>query len=143
MDKIEYSIGLLKRLACCEINNKPYVKLDDAEYIIRNCGVLDTEEKSKIKPIEGTIMDILDVRPGKWPEYYDDCDAQDYQEYFIKGTNIKLGFKYINGETGEWNFYCIVCDGYDMMDSYEAEEELIEHFEWLLTTEHDSWRYYD
>lgn len=89
------------------------------------------------------IAKVIDIRPGKWPEYYDECDAQDYQEYFIKGTSIKLGFKYIDGETGEKNFYCIVCDGYDMMDFYDSEEDLFKHFEWMLMNKDLIWRYYE
>lgn len=93
--------------------------------------------------MKNKIAKIIDIRPGTWPAYYDDCAAEDYQEYFIKGTNIKLGFKYIDGECGEQCFYCIVCDGYDQMDPFETEDELMEHFEWMLTTEHDGWRYYE
>ena len=89
------------------------------------------------------IFKLIDIRPGEWPSYYDDCDAKEYYEYFIKGTNIKLGFRYIDGETGEENFYCIVCDGYDQMDPYDSEAELFEHFEWMLMNEELIWRYYD
>lgn len=88
------------------------------------------------------IKKLIDVRPGKWPEYYDEHDVSDYNEYFIKGTNIKLGFKYINNETNEQCFYCIVCDGYGMMDPYDTEKELFEHFEWMLMDKELIWRYY-
>ena len=63
------------------------------------------------------VEKLIDIRPGVWPKYYDGNDARDYCEYFIKGTNIKLGFKYLDGETNEQCFYCIVCDGYNQLDS--------------------------
>lgn len=48
MNKIEYHIGLLKRLAAGSINGKPYVMLDDAEYIIRNSGLfVENDEESE------------------------------------------------------------------------------------------------
>lgn len=143
MDKIEYSIGLLKRLACGEINNKSYVMLDDAEYIIRNSGILDISENKFMKPIEGTIMDILDRRPATWPDYYDKCDAEEYHEWFIKGTNIKLGFDYIDGETGEHCWYKIVCDGYDQMDHYDTVEDFLKDIAWMLQNKDLIWRYYE
>lgn len=93
--------------------------------------------------MKNKIAKIIELRSGNWPEYYDDCVAEDYQEYFIKGTNIKLGFKYIDGETGEQLFYCIVCDGYDQMDPYDSEAELFEHFEWMLMNKELIWRYYE
>ena len=143
MDKIDYAIGLLKRLSCGSINGKPYVMLDDAEYIIRNGGVLDISENKFMKPIEGTIKDILDRRPGKWPDYYDDRDAKEYHEWFIKGTNIKLGFDYIDGKTGEHCWYKIVCDGYDQMNPYDTEEDFLEDIEWMLMNKELMWRYYE
>jgi len=89
-----------------------------------------------------SIKDIIDIRCGRWPSYYDECNAQDYYEYFIKGTNVKLGFKYVDGDTGEKYFYCIVCDGYDQMDAYDTEEDLFEHFDWMLNDKELIWRYY-
>ena len=89
------------------------------------------------------IKKIIEIRPGKWPEYYDDLDVKDYNEYFIKGTNIKLGFKYFDNETNEEAFYCIVCNGYDQMDPYDTEKELFEHFEWMLMNKDLVWRYYE
>jgi len=89
------------------------------------------------------INKLIDKRPGSWPSYYDEKDVDDYYEYFIKGTNIKLGFTYFDKETREENFYCIVCDGYDQMDRYNSEKSLFEHFEWMLTNEELIWRYYE
>lgn len=89
------------------------------------------------------ISKLIDKRPGCWPSYYDEKDVDDYYEYFIKGTNIKLGFTYFDKETRENNFYCIVCDGYDQMDPYDSEKRLFEHFEWMLMNEELIWRYYE
>lgn len=41
MNKIDYNLGLLKRLAAGTINGKPYVMLEDVEYIIKNSGLFD------------------------------------------------------------------------------------------------------
>ena len=89
------------------------------------------------------VEKLIDIREGVYPNYYDKCNAQDYQEYFIKGTNMKLGFKYFDGDTNEWNYYCIVCDGYDQMDSFETEDGLFGHFYWMLTNQDLIWRYYE
>ncbi len=140
MNKIDYNLGILKRLVAGSINNKPYVMLDDVEYIIKNSGVI---EEKNTKPIQGSIKDILDRRPGKWPEYYDDPAPEEYYEWFIKGTNIKLGFDYIDSKTNEHCWYCIVCDGYDQMDLYDSEKDLLEHFEWMLMNNELTWRYYE
>jgi len=142
MNNIDYNLGILKRLIAGTINNKPYVMLNDVEYIIKNSGIFEEENKFT-KPIEKSIMDLLDRRHSKWPDYYDKCDAQDYHEWFIKGTNIKLGFDYIDGETNEHCWYCIVCDGYDQMDPYDSEEEFIKHLEWMIMNENLIWRYYE
>lgn len=142
MNKIDYNLGILNRLIAGTINNKPYVMLDDVEYIIKNGNIFEEENKF-MKPIESTIMDILDRRPGTWPEYYDDCDAQEYYEWFIKGTNIKLGFDYIDGKTHEHHWYKIVCEGYDQMEPYDTEEEFLEDVEWMLNNIELTWRYYE
>ena len=89
------------------------------------------------------IKKVLDRRPATWPEYYDECDAQEYHEWFIKGTNVKLGFDYIDGETGEHTWYKIVCDGYNQMDPYETEEAFLEDIEWMLMNKELVWRYYE
>lgn len=49
MDKIQYHIGLLKRMVAGTINGKPYVMLDDVEYIIKNSGLFSEnyEESEK------------------------------------------------------------------------------------------------
>lgn len=48
MNKIEYNIGLLKRMVAGSINGRPYVMLDDAEYIIRNSGLFgENDEESE------------------------------------------------------------------------------------------------
>ena len=93
--------------------------------------------------MKNKIAKIIDKIPGKWPEYYDEKNVENYNEYFIKGTKIKLGFCNKDIDTGENNYYCIVCDGYDQMDPFDTEEELMEHFDYILNTEHDCWRYYD
>lgn len=143
MDKITYSIGLLHRLHGYNINNQDYVLLSDVEYILKNGDIFENEEEKVSINKEPSIMDILDRRPGTWPEYYDECDAQDYHEWFIKGTNIKLGFDYIDGVTNEHCWYKIVCDGYDMMDPYYTEEDFLEDIEWMLKNKDLSWRYYE
>jgi len=89
------------------------------------------------------IKKVLDRRPATWPEYYDECDAQEYHEWFIKGTNVKLGFDYIDGETGEHTWYKIVCDGYNQMDPYETEKAFLEDIEWMLMNKELVWRYYE
>ncbi len=88
------------------------------------------------------IKDILDRREAKWPEYYDETEAEEYHEWFIKGTNVKLGFDYIDGDTGEHIWYKIVCDGYDDMQPYETEEEFLKDIDWMLMNKDLSWRYY-
>lgn len=93
--------------------------------------------------MKNKISKIIEKIPGKWPEYYDNWDVKDYQEYFIKGTKIKLGFTCFNNELNKEEFYCIVCDGYDQMNPFDTEEELMEQFEYILLNEHDCWRYYD
>lgn len=89
------------------------------------------------------IKDVLDRREAKWPEYYDETEAEEYHEWFIKGTNVKLGFDYIDGDTSEHIWYKIVCDGYDDMQAYETEEEFLKDIEWMLMNKDLSWRYYD
>lgn len=141
MNKIDYNLGILDRLEAGIINGKPYVMLDDVKYIIKNSGILD--EDINTKPVEGTIKDILDRRPTKWPDHYNECDAEEYHEWFIKGTNVKLGFDYIDGETNEHLWYKIVCDGYDLMEPYETEEKFLEDIEWMLKNKDLNWRYYE
>lgn len=91
----------------------------------------------------GTVKNLLDRRPSTWPEYYDKCDTKEYHEWFIKGTNIKLGFDYIDDETDEHCWRKIVCDGYDDIDSYDTEKEFLEDIEWMLMNKNLSWRYYE
>ena len=89
------------------------------------------------------IKEVLDRRSAQWPSYYDECRAEEYHEWFIKGTNIKLGFDYIDGDTGEHIWDKIVCDGYDMMDSYDTEKEFLDDIEWMLMNKELTWRYYE
>ena len=89
------------------------------------------------------IKKILDRRPSVWPDYYDECNAQEYHEWFIKGTNVKLGFDYIDGDTNEHLWYKIVCDGYDQMNSYDTEKDFLEDIEWMLMNKELIWRYYE
>lgn len=142
MNKIDYNLGLLDRLVAGTINGQSYVMLDDAKYILKNSGILEEENKI-VKPTEDTIRDLFDRRPANWPEDYDDCNAQEYHEWFIKGTNVKLGFDYIDGEDNKHEYYCIVCDGYDQMDPYDSEDDLIKRFEWMLKNKDLIWRYYE
>ena len=78
------------------------------------------------------IKKILDRRPATWPSYYDECDAQEYHKWFIKGTNVKLGFDYIDGKTGEHIWYKTVSDGCDQMKPDETEDDFVENIEWML-----------
>lgn len=49
MNKIDYNLGLLKRLVAGTVNGKPYVMLEDAEYIVKNSGLfLEREFKEDI-----------------------------------------------------------------------------------------------
>jgi hypothetical protein len=59
------------------------------------------------------IKKIIEKRPGKWPEYYDEKNVENYTEYFIKGTNIKLGFYDNNLEEGHEEFCCIISETRD------------------------------
>jgi hypothetical protein len=142
MNKIDYNLGLLERFVSGSINNKPYVFLDDAKYILKNSGVIEEDDKNT-KPIQGSIKDFLDRRPGTWPSQYDEIDAQEYHEWFIKGTNVKLGFDYIDADTGNHCWYKIVCDGYDQMDLYDTENDFLEDIEWVLMNKDLTWRYYE
>lgn len=90
-----------------------------------------------------TIKKILERRPGKWPSYYDECNAKEYHEWFIKGTNIKLGFDYIDGDTGEYNWYRIITESYDDMIPYDSEESFMQDIKWMLMNKNLSWRYYE
>ena len=89
------------------------------------------------------VENLIDVRDGTWPDYYDDTEVENYQEYFIKGTNVKLGFKYYDVEQKEQCFYCIVGDGYDYQDPFDTEEELLDNFNWFLQNKDLTWRYYE
>ncbi len=93
--------------------------------------------------MKNKISKVIDIRPGKWPEYYDECNVKEYQEYFIKGTNIKLGFKYIHDDSVEWEYCCIISESYDDQIWFETEEELFKHFEWILMNKDLIWRYYE
>ena len=57
MNKIDYNLGLLKRLAAGTVNGKPYVMLEDVEYIIKNSGLFDEIECSRHDDV--TTEDIL------------------------------------------------------------------------------------
>lgn len=89
------------------------------------------------------IKKVLERRPGKWPSYYDESNVQEYHEWFIKGTNIKLGFDYVDGDTNEHIWYKIVCDGYDQMDPYDTEKDFLESIEYILMNKELTWRYYE
>ncbi len=145
MNKIDYALGVLDRLTVGHLNGKPYVMLEDVEWVIRNGGVFDDEKESGIvfdEEKENDIKNIIDVRPATSPEYYDKCGARDYQEYFIKGTNMKLGFKYTN-KLNQKEYCCITTESYDDQEWFGSEENLFKHFEWLLTNTEITWRYYE
>jgi len=89
------------------------------------------------------ITNLLDRRKSTWPSYYDEHNVQDYHEWFIKDTNIKLGFDYIDKDTNEHIWYKIVCDGYDQMDSYDTEKDFLKDIKWMLMNKNLTWRYYE
>ena len=89
------------------------------------------------------IKEVLDRRSAQWPSYYDEYQAEEYHEWFINGTNIKLGFDYIDGNSRKHIWNKIVCDGYDMMDSYDTEEAFLKDIEWMLMNKELTWRYYE
>lgn len=89
---------------------------------------------------EDKIFKLIDIRPGDSDDC-DDCNAKEYYEYFIKGTNVKLGFRYIDVATNEEKYYCVVCEGFNHCYSYDSEAELFEHFEWLLLNKELIWGY--
>ena len=141
MNKIDYNLGILKRLIAGSINNRPYVMLDDVEYIIKNSGIMENENKF-MKPIEGTIMDLLDRRSTPSPAEYDGS-IEDYHEWFIKGTNIKLGYDYYDRELGEQIWSRIVTESYDDQITYKTEQKFLEDIDWLLSNKELMWRYYE
>ena len=57
MNKIDYNLGLLKRLVAGTVNGKPYVMLEDVEYIVKNSGLFDEIECSRHDDV--TTEDIL------------------------------------------------------------------------------------
>jgi len=134
MNSIEYNLGILERLAAGSINGKPYVMLDDVKYIIKNGGVINKDNNND--------NSLYERRSTTWPNYYDDIDAKDYHEWFIKGTNIKLGFDYINIESNERQYYCIVSESYDDQIPFETEKDMIEHFDYITQNKNFSWRYF-
>ena len=93
--------------------------------------------------MENKIAKIIEKRSGTWPEYYDEKDVENYCEYFIKGTNMKLGFSCFNKENNEWEYCRIVSESYDDFIYSDTEEELYKDFEYILMNENFSWRYYD
>jgi len=132
MNNIEYNLGILERLAAGSINGKPYVMLDDVKYIIQNSGILNKDNNS-----------LYERRDSTWPDFYDDNGAKDYHEWFIKGTNIKLGFDYINDESNEREYYCIVSDSYDDQIPFNSEKDLIKHFDYMVQNKNFFWRYFE
>lgn len=90
---------------------------------------------------EDKIFKLIDIRPGELDSDCDDYNAKEYYEYFIKGTNVKLGFRYIDRTTNEEKYYCVVCEGFEHYDPYDSEAELFEHFECLLMNKELIWGY--
>jgi len=88
------------------------------------------------------ISKVIEKRPGKWPEYYDERDVENYQEYFIKGTNIKLGFTCYDKENDQEEYCCIVTELEDDQEWYDTEKDLFEHFEYILMNKDFGWRYF-
>lgn len=85
---------------------------------------------------------IIEKRPGKWPSYWDPQNIENYQEYFIKGTNIKLGYTCYNKDEEEIEYCCIISELEDDFDFYDTEQKLLKHFEWMLMNENLGWRYF-
>lgn len=92
--------------------------------------------------MKNKISKVIDKRPGKWPDYYDERDVENYQEYFIKGTNVKIGFTYYDKEEDKVEYCCIVTESQDDQDWYESEEELFNHFEYILMNPDFGWQYF-
>lgn len=134
MNNIEYNLGILDRLVAGTVNGKPYVLLDDAKYIVKNSGICILKKDNN---------SLYERRSAAWPYNYDDIDVQDYHEWFIKGTNIKLGFDYVNGKLNEHEYYCTVSESYDDQIPFNSEKDLTEHFEWMIMNDNLIWRYYE
>lgn len=88
------------------------------------------------------IKKIIECRPAKWPTYYDDANVKDYCEYFIKGTNVKLGFRVMNIDENCVDFCCIVSESQDDQIYFEEEAELFDHFEYILMNKEFGWQYF-
>ena len=92
--------------------------------------------------MKNKIAKVIDKRPGKWPKYYDEKNVENYQEYFIKGTNIKLGFCDNNLEEGCEEFCCIISEIEDDFIWFDTEKDLFEHFEYILMNKDFGWKYF-
>ena len=90
----------------------------------------------------GTIKKIIEKRQAKWPSYYDEHNVEDYQEYYIKGTNIKLGFYDKNLDEDCEEFCCIISESEDDFIWFDTEKELFEHFEYILMNKNFGWKYF-
>ena len=86
---------------------------------------------------------LYERRDSTWPNYYEDIDAKDYHEWFIKGTNIQLGFDYINIESNERQYYCVVSESYDDQIPFETEKDMIKHFDYIVKNKNFFWRYFE
>ena len=123
MDKLE----ILRHFSTTEIKGVTYVKLEDVEFLFG----------------ESTNSEAIEVREAEWPKEFDETDVEDYKEYFIRGTNIRLGYKCFNKETGE-NEYCgMINESCDNFVFYNGEKELIEHFNYILNNRDLIWQYYE
>lgn len=89
------------------------------------------------------IEKVIETRPGKWPSYYDEKNVEKYTEYFIKGTNIKLGFCDFNIDEKCEEYCCIISESIDDFIWFDTEKELFEHFECILMNKNLTWRYYE
>ena len=123
MDKLE----ILRHFSTTEIKGVTYVKLEDVEFLFG--------EKANSGAIE--------VREAEWPKEFDEADVENYKEYFIRGTNIRLGYKCFNKETRENEYCCMLNESCDDFVFYNSEKELIEHFNYILNNRDLIWRYYE
>ena len=104
MDKLE----ILRHFSTTEIKGVTYVKLEDVEFLFG--------EKANSGAIE--------VREAEWPKEFDEADVENYKEYFIRGTNIRLGYKCFNKKTRENEYCCMLNKSCDDFVFYNSEKKL-------------------
>jgi len=92
--------------------------------------------------MKNNIKKTIEKRPAKWPEYYDEKNVENYQEYFIKGTNIKIGFTCYDKDEDVDDFCCIISESQDDFIWFDTEKELYEHFAYILLNKEFGWQYF-